>query len=159
MKNGSFDDEFSIDEEYILFLNLDTGERIVYKGSQLKSNTPHKEYEDMEFILRAPNIVKHYWKNMTQERVKSMWMVWSKEEGLIITTNDREKAEKEYEESKKWYKDTFDDEFTTDEHVILAKVESQFYSEDTGETVYEEDEDGNKIPTKDTYWDWREKTY
>lgn len=85
-----------------------------------------------------------------------MWMVWSHDEGLVITTDNREQAELEYEKSKQWYKNSFDGEFYTDEHVILAKVEKQFYSADTGKPIIEEDENGEEIESTDTYWEWRE---
>jgi hypothetical protein len=88
-----------------------------------------------------------------------MWMVWCHDDGLVIITENKELAEQKYEETKKWYKDSFDGEFTTDEHVVLAKVEKQFYSHDTGEEVFEEDEDGNEVETIDTYWGWNEDTF
>ncbi|MDF2854254.1 MAG: hypothetical protein K0Q87_105 [Neobacillus sp.] len=85
-----------------------------------------------------------------------MWMVWSHDNGLVLTTDNKQEAEKVYDEEKQWYKNSFDDEFTTDEHVVLAKIEKQFYSEDTKQPVYEEAEDGEEIETGDTYWDWKE---
>lgn len=88
-----------------------------------------------------------------------MWLVWSYDDGIVITTESKEVAEREYEETKMWYKDSFDGEFNADEHVILAKVEKDFYSKDTKKPVYEEDEKGNEIPTGDTYWDWQEDIY
>jgi hypothetical protein len=87
-----------------------------------------------------------------------MWLVWSNDDGIIITTENKEEAIEEYEKAKQYYKDSFDGEFYGDEHVILAKIEKQFYSYDTKEPVTEEDDEGNEIETGDTYWDWREES-
>lgn len=56
MGNGKFDEEFTKDEEIVLFLNLETGKHKVYKGSQLEKKTSDKEYEAIEFTLRQPFI-------------------------------------------------------------------------------------------------------
>ncbi len=88
-----------------------------------------------------------------------MWIVYSDIDGMSLMTDDKEKALKEYEELKRHYKDSFDGEFSTDEQVVLAKVERNFYSADTGERVVEEDENGEEYLTKDTYWDWKEDIY
>lgn len=89
-----------------------------------------------------------------------MWIVWSRDDGVLCITDDREKAVSEYEETKQWYKDMFDGEFDGDERVILAKVEKVFCCHDTGKPVIEYDDEGNEIELKDeTYWDWKEDTF
>ena len=88
-----------------------------------------------------------------------MWMVWSYDEGVICQTDNKDEALECYENAKKGYVEGFDGEFYTNEQVIMAKVEKNFYSHDTGKTVYEENEQGEEVATTDTYWDWKEDTY
>lgn len=88
-----------------------------------------------------------------------MWMVWSNENGMIVTTDCKEEALKAYADEMQWYKDNLDGGFNTDEHVILSKIEKQLYSFDTKNPVLEEDDDGNEIETSDTYWDWKEDVF
>jgi len=89
-----------------------------------------------------------------------MWLVWSSADDICNLFKNKEDAIKEYERAKKWHEDMFDGEFDGDEHVVLAKVEKNFYSGDTGEPVVDYDEDGNEYEKDDeTYWGWHEDTY
>ncbi|RYI30479.1 hypothetical protein EVU96_08685 [Bacillus infantis] len=90
-----------------------------------------------------------------------MWIVYEYENGVVYQGDNYEEAVKEYESYKEQTKDWVaqDNEFTSDENVILAKVEKHFYSQDTNKPVMEEDEKGNEYPTKDTYWEFKEDIY
>lgn len=86
-----------------------------------------------------------------------MWMVWSNDSGLIVITNNKVEAMKEYEKEKQWYKYSFDHEFYGDKRIVLAKVERDFYSHDTGNPVIDYDDEGNEVERNgETYWDWKE---
>lgn len=89
-----------------------------------------------------------------------MWLVHTHDEGLIGVFDSYEEALNEYKEQKESVRDYVrgENEFTSDELVILAKVERRFYSYDTKEPVMEEDDNGNEYPSKDTYWDFEEDT-
>lgn len=90
-----------------------------------------------------------------------MWMVWDDENGLIGIFEKYEKALTEYEKCKEFCKDYLyqNGEFSGDERVVLAKLEKQFHSFDTGKPTMKEDDKGNEKPTGDTYWDWKEIKY
>ena len=90
-----------------------------------------------------------------------MWLVWSFDEGLLCVTEDKNEAIRFYEDSKKGYIDGIEDEreIYGSEQVYLAKVENNFHTYDTGEVAYEENEEGEEVPTNDTYWKWKEEVY
>lgn len=89
-----------------------------------------------------------------------MWMVHTYDEGLIGIFDTYEEALKEYKIQKEAVEDYVrgENEFSSDECVVLAKVEKHFYSYDTKKPVMIEDDEGNEQPTKDTYWDFKEDT-
>lgn len=90
-----------------------------------------------------------------------MWMVYENEEGLVCVTDNYDEALTTYKRCKENQEDWVrgEGEFSTDETVILAKVERYLYSVDSGKIVMEEDEEGNESPTKDTYWEFKEDIY
>lgn len=90
-----------------------------------------------------------------------MWMVYDNEEGLVGVFSEYESALAHYEKCKATAEDYVSEEgeFTTDETIILAKVEKYLYSFDTKNPVMKEDDEGNEHPTKDTYWGWKEDIY
>lgn len=81
------------------------------------------------------------------------WIVHDYEEGLVMITDDHEEAEREYELYKEETTDYVRNkgEFSGDERVILARIEKDFHSFDTGEPVEGE--------SKETYWDTKEDIY
>lgn len=90
-----------------------------------------------------------------------MWIVYNNIDGVYRLFDNRKDAEKEYQEVKEQMKDYVDIDgmFSRKERLVLAKVQKQTYSYDTKEPVMEEDEEGNEIETKDTYWGWKEENY
>lgn len=90
-----------------------------------------------------------------------MWMVYDNEEGLVCVIDNYAEALKKYERCKRVQEDYVrrENEFSCNERVILAKIEKDFYSYDTKKPVIVENEEGNKYPTKDTYWDFKEENY
>lgn len=90
-----------------------------------------------------------------------MWIVWDYETGLIGTYESYDAALKDYKDAVSAVERCVREkgEFSTDEQVIIAKVEKHFYSFDTGEDVMKYDEKDNEIPTGDTYWDFKEDDY
>ena len=80
-----------------------------------------------------------------------LWIVYDNEEGLVIQTDDYEKAVEEYEKQKAHQRQYAVDsgEFDENATVILAKVEKIMYPYDTG-TLAEASEN------QQTYWDWKE---
>lgn len=90
-----------------------------------------------------------------------MWMVYDNEEGLVGVFSEYENALAHYEKCKATAEDWVrgEGEFSSEETIILAKVEKHLYSFDTKSPVMEEDEEGSEHPTKDTYWSWKEENY
>ncbi len=91
-----------------------------------------------------------------------MWLVYDNDEGVLLITDNYEEAIKEYEKQKERVIDYVrgEGEFSTDEQVILAKVENILYSYDTKQPVIECDDEGDEIESKkDTYWDFKEDIY
>lgn len=90
-----------------------------------------------------------------------MWMVYDNEEGLVGVFSEYKNALKHYEKCKATAEDWVrgEGEFSSEETIILAKVEKYLYSYDTKEPVMKEDEEGIEHPTKDTYWGWKEENY
>lgn len=93
--------------------------------------------------------------------IKYMWMVYDNENGLVGVFDEYDEALSKYEKCKATCEDWVheDGEFSTDETVILAKVEKYLYSYDTGDPVKEENENGEEVNTGDTYWDFKEIAY
>ncbi|UED78093.1 hypothetical protein [Brevibacillus sp. DP1.3A] len=89
------------------------------------------------------------------------WIVWDNEDGLIGTYESYDDALKDYENAKsaveRYVRE--EGEFSTDEEVIIAKIQKHFYSHDTEKAVMKYDEDDNEVPTGDTYWDFTEDDY
>ncbi|HDR5274824.1 TPA: hypothetical protein QCS28_002024 [Bacillus thuringiensis] len=82
-----------------------------------------------------------------------MWMVHDYEEGVVLITDNHEKALKEYEKHVKSAKGCVQEngcEFDGEERVVLAKVERQTYGAPTGKTI--------PGSTWDE-WDWKEDKY
>lgn len=90
-----------------------------------------------------------------------MWIVYTHDEGLDGIYDSYEEALRSYESHKEAIKDYVqsDGEFSTDELVVLAKVEKHLYSADTFNPVTKEDADGNEVATGDTYWEFKEDDY
>ena len=87
-----------------------------------------------------------------------MWIVYDNEEGLLGIYDKYEEALSDYEKCKESQKDYVqgEGEFTTDERVILARVERQFYGYETNEKAVSYDENGDEYETEDNVWDWKE---
>ena len=87
-------------------------------------------------------------------------MVYDNEDGLIGIFDSYEKALHEYNLCKEVQKEYVqrNNEFTTDEIIVIAKVERQFYGYETNEKVVDYDENGEEFETVDNSWDWKEDT-
>jgi hypothetical protein len=85
-----------------------------------------------------------------------MWIVYDWSDGLIGIFDNYEEAEKQYQGYKEHNQTYTDGEFDGEEEVILAKIDKRFFARDTGKPVMKEDEEGNEVPTKDTWWEWKE---
>lgn len=90
-----------------------------------------------------------------------MWIVYDNEEGLVGVYDNHDEALKEYTKCKNAQMDWVHEEggFSTDETVILAKVEKHFYGYETDKKAIDYDENGEEFETDDNCWDWKEDTY
>lgn len=90
-----------------------------------------------------------------------MWIVYDNEEGLLGIYDNYDEALNDYEKCKASQKDYVqgEGEFTTDETVILAKVEKHFYGYETDKKFLDYDENGEEFETDDNLWDWKEDRY
>lgn len=90
-----------------------------------------------------------------------MWIVYSNDQGMEGIYADYCDALDAYEKSKsdleRYVRE--DGEFSTDELVVIAKIEKQFYSFDTFKPVMQEKDDGSEQETGDSYWDFKEDDY
>ncbi|MFA4132551.1 MULTISPECIES: hypothetical protein [unclassified Brevibacillus] len=90
-----------------------------------------------------------------------MCIVYSNDEGLDGIYTDYEEALKAYEGAKsdleRYVREN--GEFSTDELVVIARIDKQFFSIDTFKPVMKEDEQGNEVDTGDTYWNFKELDY
>lgn len=79
-----------------------------------------------------------------------MWMVHDYEEGVVLITDDYEKALEEYNKYVESAKDCVQEngEFEGEETVILAKIDRQTYATpvEQGTATFEQ-------------WDWKEEKY
>jgi hypothetical protein len=90
-----------------------------------------------------------------------MWIVYDNEDGLIGIYEKHEEALQEYEKCKELQKNFVrgEGEFSTDETVILAKVERHLYGYETDKKAVDYDENGDEFETGDNFWDWKEDIY
>ncbi len=81
----------------------------------------------------------------------NMWIVWDDDEGLVCITDEYDEAVKEYNKCKVGLQQLVneDGEFRGNEQCVLARIERNFYSHDTGEAVPGKD--------GDTYFEWKEE--
>jgi hypothetical protein len=90
-----------------------------------------------------------------------MWIVYDWSDGFVGEYDNYEEALKVYKELCKLNKDyvSNDGEFDGSEQTILARIDKQMYSYDTKKPVIKENDNGEDVETKDTYWDWKEEIH